>query len=155
MTPALFSLLLGFSFFVTAWILGEMFDPSSSDSFIFLFGKKIDVSALSSSGTIFYYAELAVYAIVGLLLGLYSLISVGKSEKKNKTNALDQRADALVKQRVNQIQSEKRKMEQSAADKASDKLDNINIIEEYKKMLDDGIITQEEFEKKKKEFLEL
>ena len=89
------------------------------------------------------------YSSFGVILGLFSMIAKGKSK-----GIVEQHKREVLDSSLKQMKEEYLKKTQSSADKAEDKINKLDIITQYKKMYDEGIITEEEFEKKKKDLLD-
>ena len=71
---------------------------------------------------------------------------------KNK-GVVEQHKREVLEQSIKLMKEAAANKSKSVADLTQEKINNLEIIAEYKKMYDDGIITQDEFERKKAELL--
>ena len=88
------------------------------------------------------------YNSFGILVGILCLVRKGKNK-----GVVEQHKREVLEQSIKLMKEAAANKSKSVADLTQEKINNLEIIAEYKKMYDDGIITQDEFERKKAELL--
>ena len=88
------------------------------------------------------------YNSLGILVGILCLVRKGKNK-----GVVEQHKREVLEQSIKLMKEAAANKSKSVADLTQEKINNLEIIAEYKKMYDDGIITQDEFERKKAELL--
>ena len=126
------------------YFLLRSYELTVTDKRIFgkvIFGKRVDLpfDSISSTSTISLFKGVAVATSSGRI----SFLAVKNSEEIfDKINAL-------------LIERQKAKKEAAPIQATANQHDEVDKLKKYKELLDQGIITQEEFDKKKKELLGL
>lgn len=120
--------------------------PGISAMIAMLVGMAIAFCSMGAESDSFNFG--IAYAVAGMFMGFIFMLARGKNKSR-----VFQREKEVIDLSIKETEAARAKEEQEQSAITEQKLKNLNAIAEYKKMYDDGIITQEEFENKKKELL--